>query len=110
MPEQPNVKTPVEIRPDVAGEEFVVASGHHAPYLYFENAPAFGHINGVIRITLEALRDMPGPGRTVTTDRVVVAHLRMNIPAAVSLRDAINNALLLAAPAAGTSANAPKPN
>jgi hypothetical protein len=46
------------------------------------------------------------------TDRVIVAHLRMNVPAALSLKAAIEGALLLAAPAAGTPTQsaAPKPN
>ena len=53
---------------------------------------------------------MPTPGQTVSTDRVIVAHLRMNIPAALALKAAIEGALLLATPAAGASGDAPKPN
>ena len=34
----------------------------------------------------------------VTQDRVVVAHLRMNVPAALSLKAAIEGAILLATP------------
>ena len=75
----------------------------HAPFLYFENASAFGHLSGIIRITLEAARIIPAPGNQgVVIDRVIVAHLRMNIPAALSLKAAIDGALLLATPAAGT--------
>ena len=101
MSDQTNVKPPVEIIPSVAGEISAVASAH-APFLYFDNAPAFGYLNGIVRITLEAGRDMPTPGQTVASDRVIVAHLRMNIPAALSLKAAIDGALLLATPAAGT--------
>ena len=111
MSDQTNVKPPVEVIPSVAGEVSAIASAH-APFLYFDNAPVFGHINGVIRITLEASRDIPAPGRqqTVASDRVIVAHLRMNIPAALALKAAIEGALLLAAPTAGASGDASKPN
>jgi hypothetical protein len=113
MPENSDVKPPVEVVPSVAGEISAIASAH-APFLYFEDATAFGHHNGIIRITLEAARIIPAPGnpRAVVTDRVVVAHLRMNVPAARSLKAAIEGALLLAAPAAGTPAQSrgPKPN
>ena len=82
----------------------------YAPFLYFDNAPVFGCFNGVVRIMLEAVRTMPTPGQTVSTDRVIVAHLRMSIPAALALKAAIEGALLLATPAAGASGDAPKPN
>ena len=111
MSDQTNVKSPVEVFPSVAGEVSAIASAH-APFLYFELATAFAHLNGVIRITLEAARDMivPGQQEAATSDRVIVAHLRMNIPAAQSLKAAIEGALLLAAPAAGASGDATKPN
>lgn len=96
---------PVEVIPGVAS---TVASAH--PFLYFDSASAFGHMDGVIRITLEALRDMPTPGSAVSLDLVIVAHLRMSVPAALSLKAAIDGALLLAAPAVGASGDAPKPN
>jgi hypothetical protein len=103
MPENPDVKPPVEVIPSVAGEISAIASAH-APFLYFEQISAFGHLNGIIRITLEASRDMPAPGnpQAAVADRVIVAHLRMNVPAALSLKAALEGALLMAAPAAGT--------
>jgi hypothetical protein len=104
MPENADVKPPVEIIPSVAGEISAIASAH-APFLYFENASAFGHLNGIIRITLEASRDLPAPGQPglAVADRVIVAHLRMNVPAAQSLKAAIDGALLLAIPVPGGS-------
>jgi hypothetical protein len=110
--EKPDVKPPVEIIPSVERGISALASAH-APFLYFEGAPAFGHLNGIIRVTLEASRDIPMPPDSVGTDRVIVAHLRMNIPAALSLKAALEGALLLAAPAAGQLDPAgapPKPN
>lgn len=115
MPKKANVRTPIENIPSVVGEVSAIASAH-APVLYFENAPAFGHINGIIRITLEVMRDMPMPGHTTAaSDRVVVAHLRMNVLAALSLKSAIEGALLIAAPAASddralSGAPSPKPH
>jgi hypothetical protein len=58
----------------------------------------FGFTNGVINITLSANRTYAGPEGAVVNEQVVVAYLRGNIPAALSLRQAIDNALLLAAP------------
>jgi hypothetical protein len=77
----------------------------HAPFIFYEAAPVAGHINGVINITLSASRTYIGPDGTPKTDHVVVAYLRGNVQAAVSLREAINNALLLAAPTAEGKAN-----
>ena len=108
----------MEVVPSTAGEVSAIASAH-APFLYFEGVSAFAHFNGVIRVTLEAARDMIIPGQpqavgsdrvAVASDRVIVAHLRMSILAALSLKTAIEEALLLAAPAAGASGDALKPN
>ena len=70
----------------------------HAPFIYYEGAPAFGFTNGVVNVTLSALRTYAGPDGAIANEQVVVAYLRGNIPAALSLRHAIDNALLLAAP------------
>jgi hypothetical protein len=70
----------------------------HAPFIFYENAPAFGFMNGVINITLSANRTYAGPDGAVVNEQVVIAYLRGNIPAALSLRQAIDKALLLAAP------------
>ena len=70
----------------------------HAPFIFYENAPAFGFTNGVVNITLSANRTYAGPDGATANEQIVVAYLRGNIPAALSLRQAIDNALLLAAP------------
>lgn len=97
MPDDPNLKAPVEIIPSVQDGISALASAH-APFLYFEGASAFGILNGIVRITLEAQRLLPTQDQQVAVDRVVVAHLRMNIPAAESLKAAIDGVLLLAKP------------
>jgi hypothetical protein len=70
----------------------------HAPFIFYEGAPVSGYTNGVINLTLSANRTYLGPDGTPKNELVVVAYLRGNIQAAVSLRTAIDNALLLAAP------------
>jgi hypothetical protein len=96
MVEKPSASTPVEDIPSVQDGISAIASAN-APFLYFDNAPTFGHYNGTIRVTLTAARDMP-VGGAVRQDAVIVAHLRMNVTAALALKSAIEGALLLASP------------
>jgi len=78
----------------------------NAPMIYFDNVPTLGHLDGIIRITLTADRIYPGKtNETITIDRVMVAHLRSSRESAIRLRDAINNALLLAAPGGSETRN-----
>ena len=81
-----------------------VSDTPHAPFIFYEVAVAFGFTNGVINITLSANRTWIGP-EGVMNDQVVTAYLRGNVQAALSLRAAIDNALLLAAPTAEGKAN-----
>lgn len=94
MSDQPNMKA--------GSREISLAASTNAPFIYFEEALAFGHLNGIVLITLEAQRIIPNP-QAVIIDRVIVAHLRMNVVAALSLKKAIEDALLLATPAVGAS-------
>jgi hypothetical protein len=96
MSESAAIPMPVESVPSVQYGTSALASAN-APFVYFENAPMFGHVDGVVRITLAAVRDYPVAGK-VGTDIAVVAHLRMSVSAAKSLKAAIDGALLLAAP------------
>jgi hypothetical protein len=109
--DDPNVSPPVEVIPSRADEISALASAH-APFLYFDSATTFGCNHGIVNITLETLRFMT-VGQTPTRDRVIVAHLRMSVPAAMTLKAALGGALLMAAPAAGTpdpSSGAVRPN
>lgn len=72
-----------------------------APLIYFEEAPNFGVLNGVMNVTLAARRALPDGKGNITTDMVATAYLRGNIPAMRALREAIDQALLLAMPAQG---------
>jgi hypothetical protein len=79
------------------GAVIPVGDTPHAPFVFYEWAPAFGYMNGIINITLAAGRTWVRPDGIVN-DQVVVAYLRGNIQAAISLRKALDDALLLAAP------------
>jgi hypothetical protein len=100
MVDKPDVKPPVPAtRPAIS-----IAGSVHAPFLYFEEAPTFGHTGGIIQVTLEASRLYPDhPG--VKVERVAVAHLRMNIAAARHLIKSIEGALLLATPSESETKN-----
>lgn len=90
---------PEPVPPPVHGLEVALDASANAPFIYFEEVPTFGHMAGIIRMTLDAIRIYPGetPG-TVRTDRVLVAHLRTNLIGARMLRDALDKALLMANP------------
>ena len=77
----------------------------HAPFIFYENAPAFGFTNRIINLTLSANRTWLGSDGGVVNDQVVIAYLRENILAALSLRQALDNVLLLAAPTPEGKAN-----
>ena len=87
--------------PDPRAEKATAApikDAPHAPFIFYEAAPIFGFTNGVVNITLTANRSYAGPDGAIVNEQMVVAYLRGNIPAALSLRKAIDNALLIAAP------------
>ncbi len=67
-----------------------------APYVYFDSVPSFGFNGGVANITLEAFA-YTAEGERVTTQRVIVAHLRMGALALANLKKAIEGIELLAA-------------
>lgn len=92
-------KTVVENIPSVAGEISAVASAN-APFIYFEDAPFFGLLNGVGKVSLTVSRQIASdPERkSVLFDRVIVASLVGNIPAIRSLRGALDGILLMAEP------------
>jgi hypothetical protein len=77
----------------------------HAPFIFYEVAPGFGVMNGVVNITLSANRTYVGANGAVVNEQVVVAYLRGNVQAALSLKAALDHALLLAAPTPEGKAN-----
>ena len=80
------------------GAVIPVSDVPHAPFIFYEWAPVFGHQNGVINLTLTANRTYISPA-SVQNEQVVVAHLRSSVAAAAaSLRKALDDALLLAKP------------
>lgn len=77
-------------------------SALRAPVIYFEVVPTLGCHSGVVTLMLASGIVIPADGGTTKTQPVAVAHLRCSIASAVGLRDAIDKALLLGAPAQGT--------
>ena len=103
MAKRPNVPPPIRQNDIVKISEIGSA---HAPFLFFEQASALGCADSIVRVTLEAIRIYPAHDRSgVTAERIVTAHLRMSIPAAQSLRHAIDSALLLAQPTKSDAKN-----
>jgi hypothetical protein len=72
---------------------FGVADSQHAPFIYYEAAPAIGTDFGVIQITLSAHRLLIGSKNETVVEPIAVAHLRGTRNAARLLRDALNTAL-----------------
>jgi hypothetical protein len=95
MNDKPNEPPVIEIIPGRAGEISAIASAS-APFLYFDGAPNYGFYGGIANVTLEAIRHTSSAG-SVWKDRVIVAHLRMSLEAAESLKAALEGVLLLAA-------------
>jgi hypothetical protein len=68
-----------------------------APFIYFEEAPTLGYINGLVRITLSAERTTVHEGK-LKPEQVAVAFLRTNVQGARALVAALNDALLASQP------------
>lgn len=76
-----------------------------APIIFAEIAPTFGFRNGVGNVTLETVRHMTAADGNSSPSRVVVAHLRLPLPAIIHLKNAVDGMLLQAAPPASDASN-----
>jgi hypothetical protein len=98
MPDETDKPSAIETIPSVRGGISAIGSAN-APLIYFENVPFYGLLNGVGQVTMEAGRLFGAAANgTPIVDRVVVAHLRGNIPAIRNLRAALDGILLMAEP------------
>jgi hypothetical protein len=88
-------------QPKAAPGAVTVKDAAHAPVIYFDGAPNFGCNNGVVNVTLAVTRHLANANGNIDFDVVAAAFLRCSIPAAIDLRNALNDALLLGAPAGG---------
>jgi hypothetical protein len=91
-PEKTDVKPPVVIIPSRVDQISAIASAH-APFLYFHQVSTYGATYSILNVTLEANRYMLDAAGAPVRDRVVVAHLRMSVPAAKTMKAAISEAL-----------------
>jgi hypothetical protein len=81
------------------GDDLVPIATVPMNVVYFEEAPSFSHMNGIIGVTLLVTANVPDQSNeTVKRHASIVAYLKCNIPAARALRNAIDGALLLAQP------------
>lgn len=76
-----------------------VATERTGPIIFFEATPTFGHIAGIIDVCLIATRASVGADGVSVREAEIVANLRCNAAAATDLRNALDQALLMLAPA-----------
>ena len=88
MPDETHPTQPVV--PTQAQHELPPIGNADGPIVYFDIAPNFGFNDGIGNVTLEAARYISTSQNVVVTDRVVVAHLRMGLSAAMNLRAALD--------------------
>ena len=91
-------RRPPKLGSMVWAKEVIALQSQPLPVVYFDHAPGLSHSNGIIGITLTVSGNVPNENGGVDSVASVVAHLKCNIPAAKTLRDAIDRALLLATP------------
>jgi hypothetical protein len=80
------------------GKDIIPLQSSPMPVVYFDGVPALSHLNGIIGVTLTVTGGVPTADAGVENCGAVVAFVKCNIPAAMALRDALNDALLLAQP------------
>jgi hypothetical protein len=68
------------------------------PPIFVDEATNFAAYNGIISVTLAAVRAIPEANGGIANDQIVVAFLRSNMRGAKALRDSLDRALLLAEP------------
>lgn len=85
----PNPKSPAPAR--------LIRDPTAGPVVYFDQAPAYGHLNGVIEVTLTSRLLLPTADNKVSTEIIAAGHLRGSYAAMSALRDAIDGALKMAA-------------
>src|SRR5262245_53293354 len=73
------------------------SSAESAPFIYFDGVLTAGVHQGNVRLELGASTVIPTGDGQAKTLQVITAHLRCSPSAAVTLRDAIDKALLLLA-------------
>ena len=86
-------------RPRVqVGSDLINLAPERGPIITFEIAPNFGHILGLIDVSLVISRAVQAGDGSSTREAVQVANLRCTAAGATSLRDALNGALLMLQP------------
>jgi hypothetical protein len=77
--------------------ELAATPGDLAPFIYFDIVGSQGAGNGIINMTLEAVRQISS-GATAASERVVVANLTIPFANIQNLKEAIDSVLLMGTP------------
>jgi hypothetical protein len=92
-----------KVRAKVQAVEISESSAESAPFIYFDAVLTAGIHQGNVRVELGASTVIPTGDSQAKTVQVITAHLRCSPSAAVTLRKAIDDALLLLASAKAQS-------
>lgn len=95
MSKEPQAARQIEQIPSVEMGVSAMASAN-APFIFVESVPTFGVRDGIVNLTLESIRHHNVGGNTLA-DRVVVAHLRLTLPAFAHLKAALQKIDLMIA-------------
>ena len=80
------------------GDATLQLNANTGPIIFFEMAPNFGHVVGVIDIALVTTRATSGDDGKVVRQAEVVANLRCTRQGALDLKSALEGALLMLEP------------
>jgi hypothetical protein len=100
---------PNATKPAVQVGQGLPAGGVDAPFIYFDVEAGFHNVDGVVAITLAAVRTVPTGGANLRNELVVTGYLRCSETAARGLRHALDQALLLGAKTEGEAEAARDP-
>jgi hypothetical protein len=87
-------KNPDPLKVEDKARGITVKDAGNAPIVFFDGAPNFGFNNGIVNVTLAAVKYL-AQQEGVTKDIVAVTHLRCTISTAIELRKVLDDAVLL---------------
>ena len=95
-PLRPDEKPTPKPQPQPQAAPTLLKNSGLAPFVYFDCAPVFGTLGGVIEVELAVRMLMPRTDNTVANEFQCAAHLRSSVQGAMQLRDALDKAIAMA--------------